>query len=225
MNPVVFNLSVITEPLKYFRVCHGTPLTKIRKHELLVRKSNISLLDTSTNEHLLQKLKSKKFNDSVILAFVECSCYIQNEPVSQICVIPFSNFGSWITFGPLRIRCLLHLNYIAHYRPHLRCCFYFASHEKICYFASLGSVLLKLSWFVSPFQKLSILVAPCSSIGFCSITAELFRALLVATGEPLHGPQGAAKVPFDKPWLAWLNSKKLGFTLFLLYSHKAEQQR
>ena len=31
---------------------------------------------------------------------------------------------------------LLLLNHIAHYRPHLRCCKYFASHQKICYFAS-----------------------------------------------------------------------------------------
>jgi len=68
--------------------------------ELLARKSNISLFDTSTNEQLLQKLKRKKFNDSVVLAFLECSCYIQNfvirqkEPVSQIRVVQFSNFGN-----------------------------------------------------------------------------------------------------------------------------------
>jgi len=46
-----------------------------------------------------------------VLAFMEVICYIQNlairqnEPVSEICAIPFSNFGNWITFGPLRIRC------------------------------------------------------------------------------------------------------------------------
>ena len=51
---------------------------------------------------------------------------------------------------------VLHLNYTAHYRPHLRCCYYFASHKKM-------SILLHL---------------------------------------------------------AWLNSKKLGFTLFLVHSHK-----
>jgi len=40
---------------------------------------------------LLQKLKSKKCNDAVVLAFLECSCYIQNlviwqkEAVSQMC--------------------------------------------------------------------------------------------------------------------------------------------
>ena len=33
----------------------------------------MSLLDTSTNKHLLQELKSKKFNDSAFLAFLECS--------------------------------------------------------------------------------------------------------------------------------------------------------
>jgi len=36
-------------------------LTKLKKYDLLVRKSNASLLDTLTNERLLQKLKSKKF--------------------------------------------------------------------------------------------------------------------------------------------------------------------
>jgi len=101
---------------------------KLKKHELLARKSNVSLLDTSTNKQLLQKLKSKKFNNSVVLAFMEFICYVQNlairqkEPVSEICAVPFSNFGNCITFGPLRIRCFLHLIYIAHYGPHLRCC-------------------------------------------------------------------------------------------------------
>ena len=54
------------------------PLTKIKKHELLVRKSNISLLDTSTNKQFLQEFKSKTFNDPVVLGFLECTCYIQN---------------------------------------------------------------------------------------------------------------------------------------------------
>ena len=45
-------------------------------------------------------LKSKKFNDAVVLAFLQCGCYIQNlyirqkEPASQICVVPFSNVGN-----------------------------------------------------------------------------------------------------------------------------------
>ena len=33
---------------------------------------------------------------------------------------------------------LLHLNYIARYRPHLRCCYYFAWQKKIYYCASSG---------------------------------------------------------------------------------------
>jgi len=75
----------------------------------------MSLLDTSTNKQLLQKLKSKKFNNSVILAFMEFICYIQKlaiwqkDTISEICVVPFSNFGNCITFGPLRIRCLFHI--------------------------------------------------------------------------------------------------------------------
>jgi len=70
---------------------------KLKKHELLVRKSNMSLLDTSTNKQLLQKLKSKEFNDSSVLAFMEYICCIQNlairqkESVSEICAVPFSN--------------------------------------------------------------------------------------------------------------------------------------
>ena len=70
---------------------------------------------TPTNKQLLQKLKIKKFNDSVVLTFMECSCYIQNfvirqkELVSEICFVTFSNFGNWITFGPLRIRCFFYI--------------------------------------------------------------------------------------------------------------------
>jgi len=70
---VLFNLFVIVEPLIYFCVCNRTPhKQKFKKHELFVRKSNISLLGTSTNQQLLQKLKIKKFNDSVVLAILEC---------------------------------------------------------------------------------------------------------------------------------------------------------
>jgi len=47
-SAVLFNLFVIVEPLIDFRVCHGTPIKKCKKHKLLVRKLNFSLLDTST---------------------------------------------------------------------------------------------------------------------------------------------------------------------------------
>ena len=109
---VFFNLFVIVEPLIYFCVCHGTPINKNLKNMNYVRKSNFSLLDTSTRKQLLQKLKSKKFNDSVVLAFLECTCYIQNLTkisVSQICVVTFSNFGNWIAFDLLQIRCLFYV--------------------------------------------------------------------------------------------------------------------
>jgi len=35
-------------------------------------------------------------------------------------------------------------------------------------------VILNFSWFVALFERLSTLVAPSSSVGFCNITAELF---------------------------------------------------
>jgi len=97
---VLFHLFVIEKPLMYFGVRHGAPLTKLKRYELLVRKSSISLFDTSTNKQLLQNFKSKKFNDSLVLAFLKFSCYIQNlvirqkEPVSQLCVQQFSDIGN-----------------------------------------------------------------------------------------------------------------------------------
>ena len=136
---------------------------KFERHDLLVRKSSISLLDNSTNEQVLQNLKSKKFDDSLVLAFLEFRCYIQNlvlrkkEPVSEICVVPFSNFGNWITFGPLRIWCLFYI----------------------------WTTLL--------------------------ITVHTFAVVIIS----LHTWKYAILLH-----LPWLNSKRLGFTLFLRYSYK-----
>jgi len=52
------------------------------------------------------------------------------------------------------------------------------------------SVVLKLPWFVANCQRLSTLVAPCSSIGFCNITGELF-----SKGPPARGPRIIALWP------------------------------
>jgi len=71
---------------------------KLKKHEFLVKKTKMSLLATSTNKQLLQKLKIKECNDSVVLAFMKFICYTPNlairqkEAVSEICAVPFSNF-------------------------------------------------------------------------------------------------------------------------------------
>jgi len=73
------------------------------------------------------------------------------------CVVPFSKFGNWITFGLPRIRCLFYI----------------------------WTTLL--------------------------ITAHTFAVIIIS----LHIWKHATLLH-----LAWLNSKKLGFTLFLLYSHK-----
>jgi len=44
----------------------------------------------------------------------------------------------------------------------------------IASFCLCKSMVLNLSCFVAHFQRLSTLVAPCSSIGFCNITPQLF---------------------------------------------------
>jgi len=142
---VLFKLFAFAEPLMYFRVCHGTPLTKIEKtHELLIRKSNISLLDTSTSKQLLQKLNSKKFNYSVVLAFLECSLaataatfriwssgkknpYLKFVPSHLLTLAIESHL---VRFG---LGASFTLNYNAHYRPHRRCCYYFASNKKMLF--------------------------------------------------------------------------------------------
>jgi len=82
----------------------------------------------------------------------------QKEPVSQICVVSFSNFGNWITFGPLRRRCLFYI----------------------------WSMLL--------------------------ITVNTFVVVIISFNIRKYA------ILFH---FAWLNSKMLGFTLSLLYSHKS----
>jgi len=69
---VLFNLFDIVEPLIYVCACHGTPINKNLKstNYLYKNQTYISLLDTSKNKQLLQKLKSKKFNDLVVLVFL-----------------------------------------------------------------------------------------------------------------------------------------------------------
>jgi len=76
---------VIMEPLIYFRVCHGTPINKNLKTRITCKKIKYFFI----NKQLLQKMKIKKFNDSVLLAFLECVCDIQNFPkrtrISNVC--------------------------------------------------------------------------------------------------------------------------------------------
>jgi len=62
----------------------------------------------------------------------------QREPVSQICVVSFSNFGNELHLVRLGLGASFTFVLHCYYRPHLRCCCYFASHKKICYFASSG---------------------------------------------------------------------------------------
>jgi len=62
-------------------------------------------------------------------------------------------------------------------------------------FASGSAVVLNLSWFVAPFQRLSTLVAPCSSERFCNIIAELCNK-----GLCLWPPGNRSVILVEKPW-------------------------
>ena len=88
------------KPPIHFCVCHGIPINKNWKKRITCKKIR---LDT-----LLHKLKTNKVSDLVVVSFLECiaSRIWQKEILSQICLVPFSNFGNWITCGPLRIRCI-----------------------------------------------------------------------------------------------------------------------
>jgi len=55
-------------------------------------------------------------------------------------------------------------------------------------------VVLNLSWFVVPFHRLSTLVASCSSVGFCNITAELSSKGLCSW------PPRGSRAPVEKPY-------------------------
>ena len=57
----------------------------------------------------------------------------------------------------------------------------------------LTPVVLNLSWFLAPFQRLSTLVISCSSIGFCNITAEL--QYLVSKGLCSWPPENCSVAP------------------------------
>jgi len=71
---VLFNLFVIAEPLICFPTNHGTPLTKIEKTRITCKKiTYVVIRHFNKLKQLLLKLESKKFNDSVVRAFLECS--------------------------------------------------------------------------------------------------------------------------------------------------------
>ena len=170
-EPVLFNLFLIVEPLIYFRVCHRT-LNKLKKHELLVRKSNISLLDTSTNKQLLQKLKSKEFNDSVVLTFLECICYIQD--------LAKKTYLKYVSVHFLALTIELHLVRFGLGAPftfelhsllitvHTFAVVIISLHIKICYFASTGLTIQQKIGFYTVFssfpQRLNSSSSPLSTL-------------------------------------------------------------
>jgi len=53
------------------------PLTKILKTSILVEKIKYFVIIHFNKQTVITEVKSKKFNDSVVLAFLEYICYIQ----------------------------------------------------------------------------------------------------------------------------------------------------
>jgi len=68
------------------------------------------------------------------------------------------------------------------------------------------------SWFVAPFPRLPTIAAPCSSIGFCNITAELFSKGLCSwpLGNRSVVPNGGRGLRLRNPVIK---------TFVLLYDH------
>jgi len=109
---VLIKLFVIMEHLIYFRVCHGTLINKNLKTGITCKKLKYFFWDTLTNKQLLQKSKIKKLMTRFFLHFWNVFATFklsQKQPVSQMCVVPFSTFVSWSTFGALWIRWLFYI--------------------------------------------------------------------------------------------------------------------
>jgi len=88
------------------------PSTRILNTRITCKKIKYFVIRPFNKYTVVTKVKKPEINDSVVLAFLECICYSQDlakKPVSQICIVPFSNFGNGITFGPLRMRCLFYI--------------------------------------------------------------------------------------------------------------------
>jgi len=165
---------------------------------------------------------------TVVLAFLECiSCISgmflhfwnvsatfriwQKEPVSQIGVTPFSSIGNRITFGLLQIRCLFYIWNTLHIA------------------IQLGFVLLKIfshlshSCFKTHHNSVVSLYFQPKWFNFFSAIQKRFGLWPKKTSRP-HPRWCYYFASYKKHvillHLAWLNSKKLDFTQFLLYFHK-----
>ena len=91
---------------KTLDIHHGsTPNAKLACHmktHMLYARCNMTIYGNITFHACLELVTSQDWRHNITVTR-------QKEPVSQICVVvPFSNFGNWITFGPLQIWCLFY---------------------------------------------------------------------------------------------------------------------
>ena len=68
-------------------------------------------------------------------------------------------------------------------------------------------MVLKLSWAVAPFKRLSTLLAPCSSKKYLVLTSASARGPCSASA---RGPQGVVRALFEEPWLRNKSCKRVG---------------
>jgi len=131
----------------------------------------------------------------------------QKKRISNI-IVPFSSFGNWITFDPLRIRCLFYIwtTLFAHYGPHLRCCYYFASHKNML-FCFIWLDYITKNWLLHCFQFIPK-----------GWTAALVRCLLSAI--PIHSTAGLLTSFNQKSQNLSQKSQKKSDSSFRTYTHK-----
>ena len=154
---VLCHLFVIMEPLIYFRVCHGTPINKNLKTRITCKKIKYFVIRHFKKYTVIAEVKKARI--VMTRLFWHFFKFRKKNPYLK-CVIPFSNFDSWSTLGPLWIRRL---------------------------FYAWTTLLINIHTF----------------------------AVVIS----LHIRKYA--ILFH---LAWLTSKKLGFSLFYFIPTKAEQQ-
>jgi len=82
------------------------------------------------------------------------------------------------------------------------------------------AVVRNLAWFVALFQRNPTLVVPCSSIGFCNITAELFSKGLCSwpLGNRSVVPNGGRGLRLRNPVIKAFSCQKTRSKLFWYYS-------
>jgi len=143
-RPVLFNLFAILIPLIYFRVCYGTPVNKNLKTRITCKKSNMSLLNTQQVNSYYRSSKERNLMTRLFLHFWNVGATFRIWSSGKK-----NPYFKYVSFHFLTLTNELHLvrfgggasfTFELHgslpSTPWLL--LLFASHKKICYYASSG---------------------------------------------------------------------------------------